>query len=77
MEIERHSFSIEMASKDHLNRVSVSNKVNGEVMFEGELGGLVGVQLIEGIVLEITGDNGVIRIDITEKELFRALSKKS
>lgn len=60
-----------------MNRVSVSNKVNGEVMFEGELGGLVGVQLIEGIVLEITGDNGVIRIDLTEKELFRALSKKS
>ena len=59
-----------------MNRVSVSNKVKGEVMFEGELGGLVGVQLIEGIVLEITGKNGVIRIDITEKELFRALSKK-
>lgn len=58
-----------------MNRVSVSNKVNGEVMFEGELGELIGVQLIEGIMLEITGDNGIIRIDLTEKELTQALSK--
>ncbi len=77
MAIERHSFSIEMASKGHVNRVSVSNELNGEVMFEGELGRLVRIELIEGILLKITGDNGVIRIDLTEKELSTALSKKS
>jgi len=66
-----------MASKEHMNRVSVSNELNGEVVFEGELGGLVRIELIEGILLKITGDNGVIRIDLTEKELSRALSKKS
>jgi len=60
-----------------MNRVSVSNELNGEVVFEGELGELVRVELIEGILLKITGDNGVIRIDLTEKELSRALSKKS
>ena len=77
MTIEHHSFSIEMASKEHMNRVSVSNELNGGVMFEGELGGLVRIELIEGILLKITGDNGVIRIDLTEKELSHALSKKS
>ncbi len=77
MAIERHSFSIEMASKEHVNRVSVSNELHGEVMFEGELGRLVRIELIEGILLKITGDNGVIRIDLTEKELSTALSKKS
>ncbi len=77
MTIERHSFSVEMASKEHLNRVSISNDLNGEVVFEGELGGLVRIELIEGILLKITGDNGVIRIDLTEKELTDALSKKS
>ncbi len=66
-----------MASKEHLNRVSISNDLNGEVVFEGELGGLVRIELIEGILLKITGDNGVIRIDLTEKELTDALSKKS
>ena len=72
----RHSFSIEMISKDHINRISVSNEPNGEVMFEGELGGLVSIELIEGILLQITGDNGVFRIDLTEKELSHGLSKK-
>jgi hypothetical protein len=77
MTIERHSFSVEMASKEHLNLVSVSNDLNGEVVFEGELGGLVRIELIEGVLLKITGDNGVIRIDLTEKELSPVLSKKS
>ena len=74
---ERHSFSIEMSSKEHMNRVSISNDLNGEVMFEGELGELVRIELLEGILLKITGDNGVIRIDLTEKELSNVLSKKS
>jgi hypothetical protein len=65
-----------MISKDHINRISVSNEPNGEVMFEGELGGLVSIELIEGILLQITGDNGVFRIDLTEKELSHGLSKK-
>lgn len=55
--------------------ISVSNEPNGEVMFEGELGGLDRIELIEGILLQITGDNGVIRIDLTEKELSNNLSK--
>ena len=72
----RHSFSIEMASKSHINMISVSNEPNGEVMFEGELGGLIQIEFIEGIILQITGDNGVFRIDLTEKELSHGLSKK-
>ena len=74
---ERHSFSIEMSSKEHMNKVSISNDLNVEVMFEGELGELVRIELLEGILLKITGDNGVIRIDLTEKELSHVLSKKS
>ena len=72
----RHSFSIEMISQLHMKMISVSNEPNGEVMFEGELGGLDRIELIEGILLQITGDNGVIRIDLTEKELSHGLSKK-
>lgn len=72
----RHSFSIEMVSKNHIDTISVSNEPNSEVMFEGELGGLVHIEFIEGIILQITGDNGVFRIDLTEKELSHCLSKK-
>ena len=72
----RHSFSIEMTSKSHIDTISVSKESKAEVMFEGELGGLVQIEFIEGIILQITGDNGVFRIDLTEKELSHGLSKK-
>lgn len=72
---ERHSFSIEIASKSHLETISVSNEPKTEVMIEGELGGLIQIEFIEGIILQITGDNGVLRIDLTEKELSQGLAK--
>ena len=70
----RHSFSIEMTSKRDIDTISVSNESKAEVMFEGELGGLVQVEFIEGIIMQITGENGVIRIDLTEKELAHGLA---
>lgn len=72
----RHSFSIEMVSKDHMTKVSVCNEPKKEVIFEGELGDIASVELIEGLMLEITGDNGVIRLDITEVELAQGLARK-
>lgn len=72
---EQHSFSLEMTSKSHLDKISVSNEPKTEVIVEGELGGLVQIEFIEGIILQITGDNGVFRIDLTEKELSQGLVK--
>ena len=76
MSNERHSFSIEMFSIKHVNKVSLSNESNGEVLFEGELGGLLDIKLIEGVLLQITGVDGIFRIDLTEKELSDGLVKK-
>ncbi len=72
----RHSFSIEMTSKDHVHRISVSNAPNGEVTFEGELGELTHIELVEGIMLQISGVHGTFRIDITEVELAQGLKSK-
>jgi hypothetical protein len=72
----RHSFSIEMISKDYMNRISISNEPDGEVVFEGELGELTHIELIEGIMLQITGKNGILRLDITEVELTQGLAKR-
>lgn len=71
----KHSFSIELAAKDHVHKISLSNSPNG-VIFEGELGELVQVELVEGIMLQITGVNGTFRIDITGDELDKGLKKK-
>jgi len=65
-----------MVSKSHLDTISVSNEPKAEVLFEGELGELVQIEFIEGIILQITGDKGVFRIDLTEKELSHGLAKK-
>ncbi len=72
----RHSYSIEMRSKEYVQKISVSNAAEGEVIFEGELGELVGIELVEGIMLLISGEHGTIRIDISEDELRHGLKPK-
>ena len=72
----RHSFSIEMASRNHVGRIEVSGGPRDQVCIEGELGGCVSVELIEGILLQISGENGVFRIDLEEGELGGALSRE-
>ena len=70
----KHSFSIEMTSKHHLAKIEVSDGPRGQVYIEGELGGGVSVEIIEDIMLQISGENGVFRIDLEEGELRGALS---
>ena len=74
--VEEHSFSIEMKSEHCVRRMSFLDKENGHVFFEGFLGGLKNVSLVEGLMLEIEGTNGVLRVDITEKEMKNCLDAK-
>ena len=70
-----HSFSIEMKSKNHVRHISVSNESRDRVLFEGFLGSLQDLSMVEGKVLEIKGTNGILRVDITEGDLRRMLSR--
>jgi len=67
----RHAFSIEMTSREHVKRISVSDNSRYPTVFEDELGELEGFRLIEGLMLEVKGINGVLRIDITADEFER------
>jgi len=69
-----HAFSIEMKSKKHVKHISVSNESHERVLFEGSLGELEGLSMLEGAVLEVRGVNGVLRIDLSEEELRKMLS---
>ncbi len=69
MTSKQHSFSIEMASKEHMKKISIGNEPYGEVIVEGELGEITNIELVEGMMLQISGENGVFRMDITEREL--------
>lgn len=67
-----------MTNAKSVSGLAVNRKRDG-VFLEGELGLILDIELIEGKVLTITGENGTIRIDITEEELQHAfkLRKKS
>lgn len=71
-----HAFSIEMKSKKHVRHISVSNESHDRVLFEGSLGELEELSMVEGAVLEVKGANGVLRIDLSEDELRKMLFKK-
>jgi len=71
-----HAFSIEMKSKKHVRHISLSNESHDRVLFEGSLGELEELSMVEGAVLEVRGVNGVLRIDLSEEELRKMLSQK-
>ncbi len=66
-----------MKSEHYVKRMSFLDKENGNVFFEGFLGTLKNVALIEGVMLELEGVNGIIRVDISQKDLEKCLYQKS
>ncbi len=72
---DEHMFSIQLKSKAHVKNVSLSNDERSNVLIEGFLGKLENVDFTEGILLEINGANGSLRMDLSEKELKALLPK--
>jgi len=69
-----HSFSIEMPSRNSINHLSI----NGGSTIEGDLGDNIRFEIVEGILLQISGENGVFRLDLREGEsdtMLRSLKK--
>jgi hypothetical protein len=73
----RHSFSVEMPSRNSINILSITGGSTGALV-EGDLGENISFEIIEGILLQISGENGVFRLDLKEGEsdtLLRSLQK--
>lgn len=64
-------FSVELKSKSFLKNMAMTNGSPEGVMIEGELGELVRACFAEGIILEIVGTNGVLRVDLGEHEITK------
>jgi hypothetical protein len=79
LEVEEleHTFSVEMRSKRYVKSISISDEAHDRVLFEGNLGELVELSLVEGNVLEFVGFNGVLRVAVTEGQLWKALRAAS
>lgn len=73
---KEHGFSVEMKSKEFVRRVSVSDDPRDAVIFEGFLGEIEEMGMVEEVILEIRAANGTLRIDLSEEELKEALTRK-
>ena len=69
-----NTFSIELNSKTHLG-LNFPKNTQDPVLLEGTLGNLHSLEFVEGVMLELRGNNGVLRMDITESE-WNQLRKK-
>ena len=58
------AFSVEIDSKKHVKKISVSDDAPDRVLFEGILGVLKEISIIESSALEIVGENGTLRVDL-------------
>jgi hypothetical protein len=67
--VDEHAFSIEMYSNEFLKQVSISKNTNDSVLIEGFLGKIKELNFVEGLMLEIKGENGVLRMDLELEEL--------
>ena len=73
---KEHGFSVELKSKEYVRRVSVSDNPRDAVIFEGFLGEIEEMSMVEEVILEIRAANGTLRIDLSEDELRKALARK-
>jgi len=72
-----HTFSVEMKSKKYVKSISISDEAHDRVLFEGNLGELVELTLVEGDVLEFVCVNGILRVTVAEEQLRKSLKLAS
>lgn len=71
---DERMFTIELKSKNDVKNVSLDG---GEHIFiEGSLGSLNRAQFVEDLVLEVIGSNGVLRIDLTNRDLESSIKSE-
>jgi hypothetical protein len=67
--IKERVFSVELKSKRNLKNLTLTNGNSDTVLLEGSIGELVQATFTEGIILEVIGINGVLRVDLGEDEI--------
>jgi len=62
-------FSVELKSKAYLKNITLNNSSHENVLVEGNIGLLRSASIIDAVVLEVIGDKGVLRINLTRDEI--------
>jgi hypothetical protein len=71
------SFNIELHSREHVKRVSMPDGERDRLTIGGSLGKLKMIELIEDILLIVSGENGTLRIEIKREELEKCLKVRT
>ncbi len=74
--VKERGFTVEVTSKEHVRSLIVSDESQGKVLFEGNLGELQELEMVEEIVLQVKGTNGTLRLDVEEDEFKKMLERK-
>ncbi len=62
-------FSVVLNSKSCLKNASLADDNHESILVEGTIGELLHAEFTEGVVLEVVGDKGVLRINLSQKEI--------
>ncbi len=68
-------WTIELNSKASLKNVTMTNGSRDSVLVEGTLGELVRATFADGIILEVVGKKGTLRINLVEGEIKKSTDK--
>ena len=71
----RQTFSAVLDSKKQVKNITLSDNVNQKVFFEADIGQLEEVKFTEGLLLEVVGTKGVLRIDLPVETLRKIVEK--
>jgi hypothetical protein len=69
-------FSVELKSKVSLKNVTLSDSSLENVLLEGTLGQLQHAMFAEGVILEVVGDKGVLRINLSQNDISKNQQQK-
>ncbi|HLN88744.1 MAG TPA: hypothetical protein VK253_01640 [Candidatus Binatia bacterium] len=69
MEEKERFFSVELSSKANLKNVTLANGGHENVLIEGTVGQLKHASFVDGVVLEVVCDKGILRINLTPDEI--------
>ena len=71
----KQTFSAVLDSKKQVKNITLSDDINQKVFFEADIGQLEQVKFTEGLLLEIIGSKGVLRIDLPIETLRKVVEK--
>ena len=69
MDEKERFFSVELESKANVKSVTMPNGGLENVLIEGTIGRLQHATFVDGVVLEVLCDKGVLRINLTRDEI--------